>query len=158
GEALATLEAHSGGVTGLAFDPLPPFAGRPRPTWRLASTGKREVGGEVKLWGPASGKAVVAKVLDSPLAAVAYSPDGKWLATVAHDGSVSAWGAESLNYLRPFKGPPPWTGTWTSVTFSADGKWLAAGSSAGPVRVWDTTTAQEFFTALTPTEAGVSAL
>jgi WD40 repeat protein/tRNA A-37 threonylcarbamoyl transferase component Bud32 len=160
GEALATLEAHSGGVTGLAFEPLPRVgAGGPRPTWRLASTGRGAADGELKLWGPGSGKAVAAKSWSNgPLTAVAYRPDGKWLATVGHDGSVEAWDAASLNHLRAFTRQTPWTGPWRSVTFSADGRWLAAGSPAGPVRVWDTTTGQEFFTVLTPTEAGVSAL
>jgi WD40 repeat protein len=162
GQALATLEAHAGGVTGLAFDPLPrAVAGRRRPTWRLASTGRGAADGELKLWGPASDKAVAAKSwLNGPLTAVAYSPDGKWLATVGHDGSVTAWSAASLNLLRRcvFTRQTPWTGPWTSVTFSGDGKWLATGSPAGRVRMWDTTTGREVFTVLTPTEAGVSAL
>jgi WD40 repeat protein len=169
GEGLATLKAHSGGVTGLAFDPFPPaVAGRHRSPWRLASTGKEGADGELKLWGPTSGKAVVTQPWpNGPLAAVAYHPDGKWLATAGHYGSVTAWDAANLGRLRDFegqapwtvpKGQVPWTGRWTSVTFSADGKWLAAGSPAGPVRVWDTKTDRECFTALTPTEAGVAAL
>jgi WD40 repeat protein/tRNA A-37 threonylcarbamoyl transferase component Bud32 len=162
GQALATREAHSGGVTGLAFDPLPrAVAGRRRPAWCLASTGRGAPDGELKLWSPASDKAVIAKAWwNGSLTAVAYNPDGTWLATVGRDGSITAWSAASLNPLRrfAFTSQTPWTGTWTSVTFSADGRWLGAGSPAGRVRVWDTTTAREFFTVLTPTEAGVSAL
>src|SRR6516164_11258067 len=47
---------------------------------------------------------------------------------------------------------------WTSVAYSADGAWVADGSSAGVVRVWDAATAQESFSALTPSQAGVSGL
>src|SRR5262249_40851923 len=47
---------------------------------------------------------------------------------------------------------------WTSVAISADGEWVAAGSSAGLVRVWEAATAEESFTALTPTQTGVSGL
>jgi WD40 repeat protein/tRNA A-37 threonylcarbamoyl transferase component Bud32 len=151
GEALGTWQGHAAGVTGLAFDPT----GR-----RLASTGKgkEQWEGELKLWDPARGKALGGRVEPTLLAAVAFSPNGKYLVTAGHDKKVIAWDAATLEPGITFKGQTMRDFLWASVAFSADGQWLAAGSPEGLVRVWDTATAQEFFSALTPDQAGVSGL
>jgi WD40 repeat protein/tRNA A-37 threonylcarbamoyl transferase component Bud32 len=158
GEKLAAFQGHSEVVTGLAFDPTPPaVAGRP--SWRLVSTGGKSSFGELKLWGPTSGQALVSRSWpDHLLAAVAFSPDGKYLVTAGYDDSVTAWDAATLQFLRTFKGQTEWSGPWTSVAFSSDGRWLAAGSPEGPVRVWDTVTAREFFTVRAPTASGIYGL
>jgi WD40 repeat protein len=147
GERLATLRGHTAGVTGLAFDPR----GR-----RLASTGGEPLRGELKLWDPTKEKALVSWESQHLLSAVAFSPDGKSLVAACHDGSVTAHDAATLQPVRPFKGQTQRTVPWAGITFSADGKWLAAGSPEGLVRVWAFATAQEVFSAVTPTQAGVS--
>ncbi len=149
GTELVTWCAHAGGVTGLAFDP----AGR-----RLASTGGEPLAGELKLWGPATGKALARRTWENLLAAVAFSPDGRDLATAGHDGRVTAWDSATLEPVLTFKGQTQRTVPWTSVEYSADGRWLAAGSSDGLVRVWDAASGQELFGDLTPDRAGVSGL
>jgi WD40 repeat protein/tRNA A-37 threonylcarbamoyl transferase component Bud32 len=146
---VTTLRGHSAGVTGLAFDPT----GR-----RLASTGGKVPSGQLKLWDLASGMPLAETVWRNLLAAVAFSPDAKYLATAGHDGSVAIWHAGSLQPVGTLRGQTERTVPWGSVAFSANGKWIAAGSPAGLVRVWDTATGQEYFSALTPNQAGVSGL
>jgi WD40 repeat protein len=154
GERLATLAGHAAGVTGLAFDPT----GR-QGDHRLASTGGEPLSGELKLWrDPTKRRAQGVRPWQNLLAAVAFSPDGKTLATAGHDGSVTAWDVATLKPVRAFQGQTQRTVPWASVALSADGKWVAAGSPHGVVRVWPTATAREFFSALTPTQAGVSGL
>jgi WD40 repeat protein len=157
GEKLSAFAGHVGGVTGLAFEPTPPVRGG-QGGGRLASTGGESSRGELKLWDPSTGKTLASRAWRNLLAAVAYSPDGKYLATAGHDGDVTSWDAATLRPVRTFKGQTQRTVPWTSIALSADGKWLAAGSPAGLVRVWDTATAREFFSALTPAQAGVSGL
>jgi WD40 repeat protein/tRNA A-37 threonylcarbamoyl transferase component Bud32 len=168
GEALARFSAHAGGVTGLAFDPILPAAagqaaGQRRPAWRLASTGEGKPSrGELKTWEATSGEALGGRFREDLVTAVAYSPDGKCLATADPHGDVTGHDATTLepvrNYLsykRLTEQVYPWP---NSVAFSADGIWVAAASPAGLVRVWDTATAQECFSTLTANHAGISGL
>jgi hypothetical protein len=69
---------------------------------------------------------------------VTFSPDGRWLATGARDGSIRFWSlAETpptaVASLKPFEG------IVTALAFSPDGKQFAAGQRDPglPVRVWD---------------------
>jgi WD40 repeat protein len=149
GKELARWPGHAAGVTGLAFAPK----GR-----HLASTGGKPLSGEVKLWNATTGKALAGKTWGHLLAAVAFSPDGKYLATAGHDDSVALWDAATLEPVGTYQGQHQRIVSWTSVAFGADGRWVAAGSPDGLVRVWDRATAREFFSALTPTQAGVHGL
>src|SRR5262249_36758335 len=91
-----------------------------------------------------------------PLTAVAFSPDGRRLATAGHDGSVTAWDAATLKPVLAYQGQTERNVPWAGVAFSADGRWVAAGSPEGLVRVWDATTAREVWSATTPGQAGVA--
>jgi WD40 repeat protein/energy-coupling factor transporter ATP-binding protein EcfA2 len=65
---------------------------------------------------------------------VAFSSDGKWLASGSEDGTVRVWQVEARA-----TGPVVLRGheaRVTSVAFSSDGKWLASGSRDGKLRVW----------------------
>ncbi len=66
---------------------------------------------------------------------VAWSPDGKRLASVGNDRTVQVWDADSGATLRTYSGH---TGAVESVAWSPDGKRLASASTDKTVRVWDT--------------------
>ncbi|MBE9185932.1 NACHT domain-containing protein [Microcoleus sp. LEGE 07076] len=66
--------------------------------------------------------------------AVAFSPDGKLLATGGSDGVVRCWEVTSGKELLTCKGH---CNLVVSVAFSPDGKTLASGSSDRTVKLWD---------------------
>jgi len=71
---------------------------------------------------------------------VAYSPDGKSLASGSSDNTVRLWDVATGNELRRLEGHADWV--W-SVAFSPDGKSLASGSSDNTVRLWDVAAGKE---------------
>src|SRR5262249_8339363 len=97
-----------------------------------------------------------------PPTAVAYCPNGKYLATAGPFGDVTGWDAATLDPVRTFltykRLPGQVFPSPNSVAFSADGSWVAASSPTGQVRMWDVATAQECFSTLTAAHAGVSGL
>src|SRR5947209_12089825 len=65
---------------------------------------------------------------------VAYSPDGKMLASGGWDNLVRVWDAESGKELGRCQGH---TDAVWPVLFSPDGKLLASAGRDGTVRLWD---------------------
>src|SRR5262245_25986391 len=68
------------------------------------------------------------------LDAVAFSPDGKQLATGGADDNVMIWDAMSGELLATLKGHED---SVLGVAFSPDGKSLASASADNTVRVWN---------------------
>lgn len=78
--------------------------------------------------------------------AVAYSPDGKILASGSRDNSIILWDTSTHQAIgSPLAGHTNWV---NSLSFSPDGKILASASFDGSIRLWDIETHEAIGTAL----------
>lgn len=71
--------------------------------------------------------------------AVAFSPDGKWLASGAFDNTVKLWEMKTGNVHKTLH----WHSDWVlDVAFSPDGRVLASSGQDHQVRLWDVLTGE----------------
>ncbi|MFO0871938.1 MAG: serine/threonine-protein kinase [Pirellulales bacterium] len=149
GEILHTFP-HPGRVTGAAFSPA---------SDRLAIGGTaQDVGpGEVMIWDVATRQEAVRLQGQVPnpykkpeqrlklamhghaVNAVAFSPDGKRLATASGDQSIKLWDLETGAELRTLRGH---AAPVTSVAFRADGEQLVSGGGDRNLMLWNVETGE----------------
>src|SRR5262249_38825432 len=140
GQEKVSLKGHTARVNSVAFSR----------DGRVLASGSAEydprtkkIWGEVKVWDVVSGQAkFVLKGHTSIVMSVAFSPDGKLLASASGDragriGEIKLWEVATGQEKATLKGH---SGDVLSVTFSPDGKRIASGSVDGTIRLWDVAT------------------
>jgi WD40 repeat protein len=73
----------------------------------------------------------------SPLEALAYSPNGRLVASGSNDNMVKLWDVATGREMRTFVGHSQ---PVKAVAFSPDGNYLASGSDDATLKLWDVTT------------------
>jgi WD40 repeat protein/serine/threonine protein kinase len=143
GELLRTIQGPSGIVTHVAFGAGgkllagASFGSRGLPSFRTTIGGRAA---ELTLWNAATGEQVRSlKLARVGISAMAFSPDGNWLASSSGDNTIQLWDAAG--------GQPPrtLTGHQHSVrclAFSPGGERLVSGAAEKTLKVWDVATGQ----------------
>ncbi len=141
GQALRTLRGHQAKIHCLGFSP---------DGQRLAS-GNGKMGelvyktvaptGLVKVWDVATGRVLQTLDHKGPVWSVAFSPDGRYLASASADQTVKVWEASTGHLIYHLT---RYTDAVTSVAFSSDGRLLASACGCN-VLVRMPTTGQDVF-------------
>jgi WD40 repeat protein len=105
---------------------------------------KVEAVGQIRLWDVASGREIGAiRGHGRGVSKVAFSRDGKLLASGATDNTIKIWDVTTRAEVRSLTGH---TSNIESMDFSPDGRLLASAGEDGSTFLWDTKTGEHLLT------------
>jgi WD40 repeat protein len=139
---------EDGQTTGVAFSPDGKRlvgGGGTHQVWRTVDgkPEKVEARGVVRIRDAATGKELLTLAPQRAIVwGVAFSPDGRRVATAGDSGEVKVWDAATGQQLLDLRGH---TNTAWRVAFSPDGKHLASTSKDDTARLWDAASGREVF-------------
>jgi WD40 repeat protein/class 3 adenylate cyclase len=133
GKELLTLKGHTAPVVQIAFN---------SEGTQLATASENAEEG-VKIWDATTGKEVLALNEAHGALGIAFSPDGKRLATGSGEGLVALWDLTSGDQLLSLS---VHRRAVFAVAFTPDGARLATASSDGTVKIWDLNSGEELLT------------
>jgi eukaryotic-like serine/threonine-protein kinase len=88
----------------------------------------------------------------SDVRAIAFSPDGKLLASGSFDDTIKLWDVTTWTEVASLR-----THKVQGIAFSPDGKRLASGGRDKTIKIWDVATRQELCSLTTPVEVNAVA-
>ncbi len=141
GEVAGKLPGQPGEVTALAFS-------RDGRSLAVASF-VPGTAGAVRLYAvpptgiPAEKPAHVLAAHQDAVLDLAWSPDGKTLATAGYDRLIKLWDAAAGRELRTLKDH---SDAVYGLAFSPDGRWLGSGGADRAVKVWEVATGKRLYT------------
>ena len=113
---------------------------------------KIESTGRVILWDTASGREIgTLSGHGKGVSQVAFSRDGRWLASASTDNTIRIWDVSTRRELRNLGGH---TANVESLDFSPDGKLLASASEDGGTFLWDAATGEHLLTLISLDDGG----
>jgi WD40 repeat protein/tRNA A-37 threonylcarbamoyl transferase component Bud32 len=132
GKEIARMALPPGGFLGaLAFSPDARVL--------AVGPGMNDILGKVALWNVAAGTPLATLALDGNVVKLAFSPDGRALASGSLDGSVKVWPVTVAGQLRTIPGQGH---AVTALAYSADGGKLAV-AAGDTISIRDPATGQE---------------
>jgi WD40 repeat protein/tetratricopeptide (TPR) repeat protein len=90
----------------------------------------------VKVWEMGSAREAATLLHGGTVPSLAFSADGKTLATACHDGTIQLWSVGSWQQERSWKGAT----TFGALAFAPGGRVLVTGSGTGALQLWDVAT------------------